>query len=610
MWAETITHSNELYESTTENLKEINAVKVQMTNTLKKIDGIDQQSFYSVDKENNKVTYDMDAVKAYLNTIKDKSWNSLKSWPRWAWTMAVQIALESLGYDVWKIDGQYWPDTWPAVARFQVRHWLKVDKNPWKNTITQILKELEGEKLLLNWASEEVSDETVDNNIINKIDISSLWQFTDNKFSFKEWLEKRKWGKNFINIGWQTYYEYKSGSSRSWYWYYNAGKSIYIWWFINGNYDWRWIKTWADWDKYEWDWKDDKKDWKWTYTWADWDKYEWERKADKKDWKWTYTWASKDKYEWDWKDWNITWQWTKTWANWNKYEWEWKNDRMIKWTYKIKTSGGKYEEYNVERKYNLLQIIDWQEAGKYLAPDKWEIYNGPNIKLEWHWEINENMWIKFFDGTKIESDKDWKKYIELGWKKYYEYKEWMTWLWYQSGIHSGHEWHLYIWWFENGQRNWQWTITRADWEKYEGEWKYGKRDWKWTYTRATWEKYEWEWKDGKRTWRWAMTWTNWNEYEWEFKDWLMHWKWTYTWADWDKHEGEWKDGNKIWKWKMIWANWNEYEWEWKDNKFVQWTFTVKSGDKNDVRNAVTKTSAVQSSPLPCQSIRHNIRCGR
>ena len=61
-----------------------------------------------------------------------------------------------------------------------------------------------------------------------------------------------------------------------------AGILMIIWWYVS--YEHNKIKDWYDtikydnWDRYEWEWKNDMKDWFGKWYWADWDRYEWEWK--------------------------------------------------------------------------------------------------------------------------------------------------------------------------------------------------------------------------------------------------------------------------------------------------------------------------------------------
>ena len=95
--------------------------------------------------------------------------------------------------------------------------------------------------------------------------------------------------------------------------------------------------------------------------------------------------------------------------------------------------------------------------------------------------------ITFLDWTKIKR-KNGKKYIEVDWNEYYEWRSGMNWLGYEYGINNKHEWYLFIWNYKKGAVEWQWTITWANWDKYEWNWKNHKREsWKFT-IRSEWDK--------------------------------------------------------------------------------------------------------------------------
>lgn len=133
-------------------------------------------------------------------------------------------------------------------------------------------------------------------------------------------------------------------------------------------------------------------------------------------------------------------------------------------------------------------------------------------------------------------NEDGKNFVEIDWKKYYEYKKGMNWLWYENGINKNGIEYTYIWNFVNGYWEWNWTITRANGDKYEWEFKNNEFEWKWTATRADGDKYEWEWKNGNREWFWTFTRANGNKYEWEWKEGHTEWRWTRTWANWKSVE--------------------------------------------------------------------------
>ena len=125
-----------------------------------------KESFYTVDAQTNKVTYDFNTVKAYLESLKDKNRKELTSKNTWAWMMAVQIALEILWIDVWEIDGAYWPSTKKAVIEFQKSNELNPDWSPWKDTIKKLLEKLEAQHQA-SWSTAQTTAPASDPNATN-----------------------------------------------------------------------------------------------------------------------------------------------------------------------------------------------------------------------------------------------------------------------------------------------------------------------------------------------------------------------------------------------------------------------------------------------------------
>ena len=130
-------------KSSADNLKEIAWVQQQTKEELNTLTNNVESNFYEKNADGT-VTYKMDLVKQYLNSIKGKNWNELVSKNSSAWIMAVQIALESMWYDVGKVDGLLWKVTSEAVRKFQTDKGLKVDGAPGPDTIAKILQSLEG----------------------------------------------------------------------------------------------------------------------------------------------------------------------------------------------------------------------------------------------------------------------------------------------------------------------------------------------------------------------------------------------------------------------------------------------------------------------------------
>ena len=273
----------------------------------------------------------------------------------------------------------------------------------------------------------------------------------------------------------------------------------------------------------------------------------------------------------EWKDFKGKF-WTPEWRAWvsavqillNAGEWD---KIKVDWKFwqetrdRVKAFQEKYNQNKPEWTVDLkVDWFPWKNTLAVLLDGKiWD-----TIFEDWLWHI-EN-WRIVFDNIQEQTDADGKKFIEVEWKKYYEYKDGMNGLWYESGISPDNFWYLFIWNFENGKRKWQWTMTWANWDKYEWQWENDFQEWQWTYTWADWEKYEWKYKKGKKERRWTYTWANWTKYEWGFKN--------------DKRE---------WKWTLTWANWNILKWTWNDGSISEGKFTLKWTETElDVTRDATK----------------------
>lgn len=144
-------------------------VKSQVDKELQQLTNEIWKNFYSIN-ENWEVEYNLDLVKKYLETKKDKQYSELKSQNTSAWIMAVEIALSSVGYDVGKVDWilrNKWAKTSKTVAqiiKFQKDNWLKPDGQPGSKTITKLLEKL-WPTTLQDWDIEKrQKEENVDEN--------------------------------------------------------------------------------------------------------------------------------------------------------------------------------------------------------------------------------------------------------------------------------------------------------------------------------------------------------------------------------------------------------------------------------------------------------------
>ena len=126
----------EAFSQESSEIKEIDWVQQQVKTELQ---DLQKESFYTT-WEDGKINYDMDAVKNYLTTIKQKNWSELTSKNSSAWIMAVQIALEERGIDVGKVDGIFGAGTRAAVRTFQEKNGITADGLPGSQTIAKLLE--------------------------------------------------------------------------------------------------------------------------------------------------------------------------------------------------------------------------------------------------------------------------------------------------------------------------------------------------------------------------------------------------------------------------------------------------------------------------------------
>lgn len=155
MW-ELIQYENGKYESSLNNVtEELLWVKKQIQRELSGLqqnveEGQLKNSFF--ERKDGKVEYHMDLVKEYLQSCAQKEDFQVN----WAVVMAVQIALESSGYEVGVIDWLLKTNSWAtsktekAISKFQKDNNLRVDWVPWKKTISKILEIL--------WATPQWND--------------------------------------------------------------------------------------------------------------------------------------------------------------------------------------------------------------------------------------------------------------------------------------------------------------------------------------------------------------------------------------------------------------------------------------------------------------------
>ncbi len=380
------------------------------------------------------------------------------------------------------------------------------------------------------------------------INFNNLWEFDVNKdFSFRAWLTQEDWDKNFINVSWERYDEYTNDITWKWYqrWRYEDNGDvigwIYLWDFINWKSEWYGVITSSNWEKYEWEWKNDMKEWQWTFTRKNWDVYTWE-----------------------WKNDVMEWEWVLTHANWNKFEWRYMRNEMISWEYRINIEDEE-KVYEVRRENGIMKIVSWPDnIGKYINQKKWgwEIVDNPeSINLDdlWRFEDDNNNDYNFIFNEDPQEDEDGNKYVEVLWERYYEYADNITWKCYKVEEANNDDWiwytWIYIWNYENGQKQWEWTKIWGNWVRYVWDWNNDKANWRWIFYNREMRTYEWEWKDNVKEWYWIETLGDWTRYEWE-----------------------WKNDMKEWQWIMFDVNWNKYEWEFIESKVSKWKYTVVKPD--------------------------------
>ena len=94
-------------------------------------------------KEGNRVKYDVHTVKKYLQWLSEKPYGTTKvAGNSRVWISAVQIALETQGYDIGKIDWVLGKSTKECIKEFQSKNGLKWDGKPWPKTLKKLVDSL------------------------------------------------------------------------------------------------------------------------------------------------------------------------------------------------------------------------------------------------------------------------------------------------------------------------------------------------------------------------------------------------------------------------------------------------------------------------------------
>lgn len=368
----------EAFSQDTTEIKEIDWVQQQVKAELQ---DLQKQSFYST-WEDGKVNYDMDAVKNYLTTIKQKNWSELTSKNSSAWIMAVQIALEERGIDVGKVDGIFGAGTRAAVRTFQEKNGITADGLPGSQTIAKLLEwedkqsEWEGEKPKWGDKKKETATETPEKMDLTKVNVDVLkkvygetidknWKgFQEKRNVIEIWgLKFKKWTEGMTGLG------YKVDENADWFLFLEVGQ------YIDGVFTGKWVTVWDDWDVYQWDSVDGSRTWKGKYSRSYWSIYEWGRKEDHHDGRGVKTESYWEKFEGHRERGRKKWRGTTTYSNGDKVSINYENDDEWKWDYIFSTGEKIYGEWKylyawdrecTKKIYNskeplVIKISAWEE---------------------------------------------------------------------------------------------------------------------------------------------------------------------------------------------------------------------------------------------------------
>ena len=185
-------------------------VKSQVDKELQQLTNEIWKNFYSIN-ENWEVEYDLDLVKKYLETKKDKQYSELKSQNTSAWIMAVQIALSSTGYDVGKVDWilrNRWAKTSKtvnAIKRFQIDNGLKPDGQPGSKTIIKLLEKLWPTTLQDGDIEKKQREERVDENVEENGEIITKEKFEELRFKSELSDKEVKQVVDYANKEWWSW---------------------------------------------------------------------------------------------------------------------------------------------------------------------------------------------------------------------------------------------------------------------------------------------------------------------------------------------------------------------------------------------------------------------
>ena len=370
----------EAFSQDSSEIKEIDWVQQQVKTELQ---DLQKESFYTT-WEDGKVNYDMEAVKNYLTTIKQKNWSDLTSKNSSAWIMAVQIALEERGIDVGKVDGIFGAGTRAAVRTFQEKNGITADGLPGPQTIAELLKgttetpantaetpakpaetpantvetpanpvetpvnpaETPAKPTETPANPTETLTETLEKMDLTKVNIDELkkvygetidknWRgFQEKRNVIEIWgLKFKKWTEGMTGLGYKVN-KFKSGLSM-----------MYLGQYIDGALTGKWVEVRRHWEAYQWDFLEDARNWKGKLYWDDWTIDEWGRKEDVHDGRGVKTWPDWQKFEGH-REWGLKkWRGTTTYPNGDKVSINYERNKW-KWDYIFSTGEKIYWEWD------------------------------------------------------------------------------------------------------------------------------------------------------------------------------------------------------------------------------------------------------------------------
>ena len=358
----------EAFSQESSEIKEIDWVQQQVKTELQ---DLQKESFYTT-WEDGKVNYDMEAVKNYLTTIKQKNWSELTSKNSSAWIMAVQIALEKRGIDVGKVDGIFGAGTRAAVRTFQEKNGITADGLPGPQTIAKLLewedKQSEWEDKKPEWEDEkkewgdekkewgdkkqETGTETPEKMDLTKVNVDVLkkvygetidknWKgFQEKRKVIEIWgLKFKKWTEGMTGLGYNAYRDGDADDAES-------SLFMYLGQYVDGALTGKWVRAWDIWEAYQWDFLEDSRNWKGKLYWLDWYIYEWGRKNDFYDGRGVETDPDWEKFEGH-REWRRRkWRGTTTYPNGDKLTINYENNDKWKWDYIFSTGEKIYWEWN------------------------------------------------------------------------------------------------------------------------------------------------------------------------------------------------------------------------------------------------------------------------